>query len=333
MDIEKEGEEKKSDWPALRRQIVEGSKNGMSFHQLGKIFGKHPYYCSRVVKNFKYRMEFEQKPSPGRPEKLTPSQKIGISNSIRSNPMLSLTDIKKRVGLDIDVSTIYHYLKSQGYSYSLAKKKPKLTIEDKFIRVKWAETHQNYDFSNVVFADECSVWLCGTRCKCWLKKEDDSIFETEKFPEKVQVWGAISSKGKIGIHIFQGNMNAEGLIRIYKESLCTQAKKAHYPDQWVLAQDNDPKHKAHATQDFLSHKGIGVLPWPSRSPDLNPIENVWAWLKRGLSKLKAETISELTKNILKVWSEIPEKHILRVVGSMEKRLALIQERQGVALKY
>ncbi len=123
----------------------------------------------------------------GRPGVLGASDKIAIVNSIRAHPQYSCRDLQRHLGIQASSQSIRRYLKGQGYKYKLPVKKPKLSSDDKKKRLDWALSHRNFDFKSVVFADECSIWLGGSRQKLWMKKEDEVIIETQAYPGKVHV--------------------------------------------------------------------------------------------------------------------------------------------------
>ena len=70
--------------------------------------------------------------------------------------------------------------------------------------------------------------------------------------------------------------------------------------KWVVFQhDNDPKHTAKATKEWLKKKHIKVLEWPSQSPDLYPIKNLWRELKLRVAKRQPQNLKDLQRGSAK----------------------------------
>jgi transposase len=62
----------------------------------------------------------------------------------------------------------------------------------------------------------------------------------------------------------------------------------------ILMQDNAPAHSARATILELTERHIQYMKWPPRPPDLNPIENVWAYMKTLIDQERVERGGHIT---------------------------------------
>ena len=56
----------------------------------------------------------------------------------------------------------------------------------------------------------------------------------------------------------------------------------------LFMDDNAPIHRAAVVNEWMENYGISRLMWPPYSPDISPIENLWAYLKRHLLQLRPQ---------------------------------------------
>ncbi|ORD98366.1 TCB2 [Hepatospora eriocheir] len=98
-------------------------------------------------------------------------------------------------------------------------------------------------------------------------------------------------------------------------------------------QDNDPKHTSRLISNWLDEKEIEVLDWPPQSPDMNPIEAVWALVKLNLVKFGKLKGKELKEKITEIWYSMPDELIVNYVISFHKRCLAVFNAKGNNTKY
>lgn len=105
----------------------------------------------------------------------------------------------------------------------------------------------------------------------------------------------------------------------------------------IFQHDNAPTHTVLVVREALEEMGIEVMEWPPHSPDLNPIENLWALLKAEIYKLRPDLIhmrnNDETKGILvataqQAWEQLELRHLEHLSETMPHRVEAIIEAQG-----
>jgi hypothetical protein len=145
-------------------------------------------------------------------------------------------------------------------------------------------------------------------------------------------WGGISLTEKTPLFCFTNIMDGPFYVSILQSQLLPAARSLYGRD-WRLQQDNDPKHTSRVAKQFLTENGVDVVDWPSNSPDLNPIENIWQVIKNKVEKRMPWDANELTQFLTEEWEAIPQETVNNMVMSMEKRCDLVLQHNGDRIPY
>ncbi|MDE2343225.1 MAG: transposase [Betaproteobacteria bacterium] len=116
----------------------------------------------------------------------------------------------------------------------------------------------------------------------------------------------------------------------YTDNVLIHVKAKLQQRRMIFMQDGAGCHTARHSKAWLEDNGVTVLAdWPANSPDLNPIEEVWAEINRLLSiGGVAHTKEELKRMVQDVWAKFPMEKINKYVMSFMSKTAACVKNQG-----
>ena len=133
-------------------------------------------------------------------------------------------------------------------------------------RLQWTYENQETDWNKVIFTDETTFQLSYNKKKFWQDPRERLVVRTIKHPLKVHAWGCFSRNGFGKIFLFKKNLNSQLLTHIYTKALLPSSNLLMEND-WILQEDNDPKHTSKVAQKWRETNKVYKLGWPSQSPD------------------------------------------------------------------
>ena len=218
-----------------------------------------------------------------------------------------------------------------------------LTPRHRRARLRWTRAHARWtraQWSRIVFSDESRFCLQqgDGRVRVWRKKGERyancCIREQDRHRGgSVMVWGAIDTEEKSDLVFVDGNLTAAQYVEqiINPEVVPLFARR----DNLVYMHDNARPHAARLTNNHLANMGIPVLPWPSKSPDLNPIEHLWDELDRRVRNRAhpPTNLQELRAALLAEWQAIPRGKWRRFIYSMRRRCQAVIRSEGGHTEY
>jgi transposase len=229
---------------------------------------------------------------------------------------------------------------SKNFKYCKRKHMPNLTPRHKKARVKFGRDNHDLgeDWNKVVFSDEKKFNLDGPDgCQMYWHCLDDEpqwFSKRQGGGQSVMVWACFSAAGKSQIAFLTGRQKSADYISTLGNYLLPFLVTKH-DDGYIFQQDNASIHASRETTAWLESNEIVRMEWPALSPDLNPIENLWAVLVRKIyaGGRQFHGLDELKREIERAWHQIPLTTLHSLVDSMPKRCFQVGLTRGGKTKY
>lgn len=288
-----------------------------------------------------------QKKNCGRKPLLGPTERKQLIEWVCSSSKNRRTlwkDIPKILGWNCSIYAIETAFKHEGFARRTALKEPVLTEAHQKARLAWALEHINWTWEQwkwILWTDE--TWVNpGKHKKVKITRWPGEVLHPDCLEPKIRkkigwmFWGGISGAWGKG----PGRFWEKDWGKITSESYCQHIVPlvAEYTSRWrlTLMQDNASGHAAKATMEEMERKGIRPIFWPANSPDLNPIETIWDWIKDYLQEKYPDvhrSYPRLRDAVNEAWNSITDEQVRELIATMPDRCQAVIEAKGGHTKY
>lgn len=265
---------------------------------------------------------------------------------VKNNPQTTTRDLQRDLaadGVTVHRATIQRNLHEERLYGRVMRKKPFLRSRHKLSRLNYAKAHLDKPVSfwnKILWTDETKIELFGhnKRQYTWRKKntefQEKHLLPTVKFGGgSIMLWGCVASTGTGNLVKVDGRMDSTQYQQILEDNVLESVTKLKLRRGWMFQQDNDPKHCSKSTRAYMQRNKYNVLEWPSQSPDLNIIENLWDELKQAVHARRPSNLKELEMFCKEEWAKMPSSKIHTLIGGYRKRLEAVIFAKGGSTKY
>jgi hypothetical protein len=248
-------------------------------------------------------------------------------------------EMLKRHNIKMSVSTVQRDLRAIGLVSYTVPKGPLTKQGDPEYRKKFCETmlrekrrcpNMVFSFSDEKYADTNRH---GLR-KQWKKRGDHPAPHGNigRYAIKIHIWGIIAKGYRKLVFLPQKMIKSPDYLRYCVRPVVRELGLAGLANlTWV--HDGARPHKGATTG--IKNAGVTLLPmeWPARSPDLNPIETVWARVQRNVDCHRCTSAAGLKKAWLAEWNAIPQTELDALVEGFEARMKEVVKKNGAHIKF
>lgn len=303
----------------------------------------------------------------GRPRKLTERDERLLLRQIlvlrRDEGGFTVRRLMKQAGIslkDVSCKTVRRLLKRNGYQYLQARKKGVLTDKDRKKRLNFARKMKK-KYSQSVWTKQIAFYLDGISFFHKYNPADQARSPKGRVWRRSSEGLALGCTAK-GSHVGSGGrtvkimvavtfgegvvlceqyekLNGEFFKGLVERNFLEMFKNSKKSNSRMWIQDGDPSQNSALARKAMSKVGAELLAIPPRSPDINPIENIFHILKNTLDRdalqrnITRENFEEYSNRVVSTIKNVDTRLIDKTIDSMNKRMDLIIDNNGNRIKY
>ncbi|WP_217555999.1 IS630 family transposase [Vibrio metschnikovii] len=320
IDFKKLASQQKSIQMKMRLLALAHFKDGQSRTQIAKYLKVSRTSVNKWVQTFlEHGLEgLQEKPRTGRPAFLTPEQREQLSQFIKarasnsSGGRLTGNDIHAYIvnefGKYYHPDSIYYLLNHMGFSWITSRSKhPKQSqqVQDDFKKFK-IETilkipgHISLESVDVWFQDEARFGQQNTTTRLWAPRGTRPRAIKQQQFEYAYLFGSVCPARGIGEAIMVPWVNKEIMIN-HLAQISKATIKGHHA---VVIMDGASWHTDDIAAQF---DNVSIIKLPPYSPELNPIEQVWSWLRQHfLANQSFTNYNDIVEKVCHAWNRFLE---------------------------
>ncbi|CAK44601.1 uncharacterized protein An03g03020 [Aspergillus niger] len=336
--------------PEVRARLCELKAIGWTFTMIHKRYPHIPYSTIQTtIKRESTRKQQHSASRSGRPKRITPEEQQQLLDLVEQDQHIKMRELSTAVQSSPSIRTVQRLFRTLHMQKWKQCERPEITPQNAEKRLRWAQQYAEYtaeDFLRVIWSDECSVERgAGIRRIYTFRSPKQQIIERDIHTVrcgkgvKQMFWAAFGYNRRTGLLPLQGDPTStrQGItawiIRGVYEAFLPEILQAGD----IFMHDGASVHQAYIVRELIQDMGVEVMIWPPYSPDLNPIENLWALMKAKIYELHPEleraldtedTRQSLIQAAIEAWHAIDERVLRNLCQTMPHRVQAVIQVDG-----
>lgn len=320
-------------------------------HTAAAVTKKPIAFVKKWQQHFQKYKNVNDRPRTGRPGKIDAALRAAAVTLVAEEQSVPVATaiLKERQLLhaSIHAKTVLRAVKKEMVCKHV-QTRPILNAMSRARRVRFAQQHHHPDRMIAIDSTYFTLGTVQRGRRYWTKKGTPVVAGRPNKSQQLHVYGGITAHGKTRLVFVSGTtghkkpyygkkgrlsgVGAEEFQDIMRDSLVPDAQQLAAAAgvgsfTWLI--DNAPAHSATSSKQFLTNEGISCCKdWPANSPDLNPIENGWAWMKKRVYSRHYNSLADLRRAVLAAWAALPDSMCRSLMHSLQRRKALCLARNG-----